>query len=56
MNLSKSLYTRGLQCSKALWLKKYKRDVLTPPDNQSQAIFATGDRVGAFRLSTFSRG
>jgi len=24
MNLSKSLYTKGIQCPKALWLKKYK--------------------------------
>ena len=24
LNLSKSLYTKGLQCKKALWLKKYK--------------------------------
>ncbi|MDN5048576.1 WYL domain-containing protein [Aliarcobacter butzleri] len=29
MKLSKSLYTRGLQCQKSLWLKKYKKDVLT---------------------------
>ncbi len=32
MNLSKSLYARGLQCSKSLWLKKYRSNVLTPPD------------------------
>ena len=24
LHLSKSLYTRGLQCKKSLWLKKYK--------------------------------
>ncbi|WP_404317037.1 hypothetical protein [Malaciobacter canalis] len=39
MNLSKSLYTKGIQCFKALWLKKYKSSVLTPPDEQAQAIF-----------------
>jgi len=39
MNLSKSLYTKGIQCPKALRLKKYKPSVLTPPDEQSLIIF-----------------
>lgn len=56
MNLSKSLYTRGLQCSKSLWLKKYKKDVLTPPDTQSKAIFETGDKVGALACQLFPDG
>ena len=38
MNLSKSLYTKGIQCPKALWLKKYKPNVLTPPDEASLAL------------------
>ena len=45
MNLSKSLYTKGIQCPKALWLKKYKPNVLTPPDESAQAIFDTGNIV-----------
>jgi hypothetical protein len=56
MNLSKSLYTRGLQCSKSLWLKKYKSDVLTPADNQTLAIFETGHRVGELACQLFPRG
>ncbi|MCD6135291.1 DUF2779 domain-containing protein [Candidatus Bipolaricaulota bacterium] len=56
MNLSKSLYTRGLQCTKSLWLKKYNRDVLTPPGAQSQAVFATGDKVGALACELFPDG
>jgi len=56
MNLSKSLYTRGLQCTKSLWLKKYNRDVLTPPGAQSQAIFATGDKVGTLACELFPHG
>jgi len=56
MNLSKSLYTRGLQCSKSLWLKKYKKDVLTPPDAQAKAIFETGDKVGALACQLFPDG
>jgi hypothetical protein len=43
MNLSKSLYTKGIQCPKALWLKKYKPSVLTPPDESAQVIFDTGN-------------
>ncbi len=56
MNLSKSLYTRGLQCSKSLWLKKYKPEVLTPPDAQAKAIFETGDKVGALACELFPDG
>ena len=56
MTLSKSLYTRGLQCSKSLWLKKYKKDVLTPPDAQAQAVFETGDKVGALACQLFPEG
>lgn len=56
MNLSKSLYTRGLQCVKSLWLKKYQKDVLTPPDTSAEAIFATGDKVGALACELFPNG
>ena len=56
MNLSKSLYTRGLQCIKSLWLKKYKPDVLSKPDAAQQAIFSTGDRVGELACTLFPKG
>ena len=56
MNLSKSLYTRGLQCTKALWLKKYKKDVLTPPSEQALSVFKTGDVVGGLACDLFSGG
>ena len=56
MNLSKSLYIRGLQCTKSLWLKKYKPEVLTPPDKQTLAIFETGDKVGALACNLFPYG
>jgi len=56
MNLSKSLYTRGLQCSKSLWLKKYKPEVLSVADTQAQAIFETGDKVGALACELFPDG
>ena len=56
MNLSKSLYTKGIQCPKALWLKKYKPSVLTPPDESSQAIFDTGNIVGDLACQLFYNG
>jgi len=46
MTLSKSLYTRGIQCSKSLWLKKYSSEVLTPPDATALARYETGNIVG----------
>ncbi|PLY05183.1 MAG: DUF2779 domain-containing protein [Arcobacter sp.] len=56
MNLSKSLYTKAIQCPKALWLKKYKPSVLTLPDEQAQAIFETGNIVGDLACELFPRG
>ena len=56
MNLSKSLYIRGLQCTKSLWLKNYKKDVLAPPNEQMKAIFKTGDKVGAKACELFPGG
>ena len=56
MNLSKSLYIRGLKCTKSLWLKKYNKDVLTPPNEQMKAIFETGDKVGDKACKLFPGG
>jgi len=56
MNLSKSLYTKGIQCQKALWLKKYKKEVLTPPDDSALARFETGNIVGDLACKLFPNG
>ncbi|RXK14554.1 phosphomethylpyrimidine kinase [Halarcobacter mediterraneus] len=56
MNLSKSLYTKGIQCPKALWLKKYKPSVLTPPDEAALAVFETGNKVGDLACQLFPDG
>ena len=56
MRLSKSLYIRGLQCVKSLWLKKYLRDVLTPPDASTLAVFETGHQVGELACGLFPNG
>jgi len=56
MKLSKSLYTRGLQCSKSLWLKKYKKEVLAKADKSALAVFKTGDEVGELACELFPNG
>jgi len=56
MNLSKSLYTKAIQCPKALWLKKYKKEVLTPPNATALARFETGNVVGDLACKLFPNG
>ncbi|CAA6810696.1 MAG: FIG01147391: hypothetical protein [uncultured Sulfurovum sp.] len=56
MNLSKSHYTKGIQCPKALWLKKHKKEVLTPADELDKAKLETGSRVGELACQLFSNG
>lgn len=56
MTLSKSLYIRGLQCEKSLWLKKKKPEVLQVPDDSAQAVFDTGTSVGELACELFSGG
>ena len=56
MNLSKSLYTKGIQCQKSLWLKKYNKEVLTPPDDSALARFETGNEVGDLACQLFPNG
>ena len=56
MNLSKSLYTKGIQCQKALWLKKYNKEVLSLPDDSALARFETGNEVGTLACKLFPNG
>jgi len=56
LNLSKSLYTKGLQCKKALWIEKYNPEALTPPDAKTQARFETGKVVGSLACKLFPGG
>ena len=53
MILSESLYIRGVQYPKALWLKKYNPEILTPPDAVVQARFETGNVVGDWVCNLF---
>ena len=56
MNLSKSLYTKGIQCPKALWLKKYNTAVLTEPDETALNRFETGNEIGELACELFPNG
>ena len=54
--LSKSLYTRGQQCHKSLWLKKYKPEVLDLPSESQKQLFKTGNMVGRLACNLFPGG
>ena len=54
--LSKSIYVRGIQCEKSLWLKKKRPEVLQAPDDDAQAVFDTGTSVGELACELFSGG
>jgi hypothetical protein len=47
---------KGLQCPKALWLSKNRRDLATEPDQRRQNLFATGHRVGDLAKQLFPGG
>ncbi len=54
--LSKSQFTRGLQCHKSLWLLKNKPDLRVEPDASLQARFDTGTEVGILAQQLFPGG
>lgn len=56
MIVSKSFYTTGIQCSKALWLKKYKSEVLASTDESAEVRFKTGHTVGELACALFPSG
>ncbi len=54
--LSKSQFTRGLQCHKSLWLFKNRRDLQQKPDAGLQARFDAGTEVGILAQNLFPGG
>lgn len=56
MYLSKSQYLRGLQCHKALWLYRYRRELMDPIDPVREALFASGHEVGKLAQARFPGG
>jgi hypothetical protein len=53
MNISKSLYIRGLQCHKSLWLKKYNSDVL---EASNESVLENGNNVGDLACDLYPGG
>jgi hypothetical protein len=56
LRLSKSQYTKGLQCHKSLWLYQHRRELAAKPDFNRQAIFNTGHEVGNLARDLFPGG
>ncbi len=54
--LSKSQYTKYLQCPKLFWLYRKRKEKITPPNTQQQHIFDTGTRVGELACGLFPDG
>jgi hypothetical protein len=54
--LSKSLYIKGLQCHKALWLLKYRPELKDEVSESQQAAFDSGTGVGVLAQQLFPGG
>jgi len=54
--LSKSLFVRGLQCHKSLYLKKYHPELAEAPSEDRQAIMESGQNVGILARELFPSG
>ena len=55
-HLSKSLYTRGLQCHKSLYLHKYRPELRGEPTSELEALWKSGHEVGDFAHMLFPGG
>jgi len=54
--LSKSLFIRGHQCHKSLWLHKYQPELKEEADEALKARFRSGHEVGALAQRLFPGG
>ena len=54
--LSKSKYTLGLQCPKALWLKTHSPELEAPVDEGAEHLFEMGHIVGEYAQRCFEGG
>ncbi len=54
--LSKSQFTRGLQCHKSLWLLKNRPELRAEPDAALQARFDAGTEIGILAQQLFPGG
>ncbi len=54
--LSKSRFLSGLQCHLRLWHECFERQLATPPDLATQALFDTGHEVGRLAQQRYPGG
>lgn len=54
--LSKSKFVSGIQCDKKLWLDFYRKDLKLSTDDQTQAVFDLGHRIGILAQEMFPNG
>jgi len=54
--LSKSLFVRGLQCHKSLYLHKYRPELKDEISEQQETSFQMGRDVGIYALNLFPNG
>ena len=55
-SLSKSQYVKGLQCSKALWFYRNRKDLKPKIDSLTQARFDAGNEIGILAQQYFKQG
>jgi len=56
MGLSKSRFTKGMQCHKALWLATHRKELADPIDAATQQRFDDGTAVGRVALELYPDG
>lgn len=56
MTISKSQYMKGLQCPKALWFYRHRKDLKPEVTPEQQALFDTGDMIGKLAMRYFGEG
>lgn len=55
-SISKSQYVKGLQCPKALWLYRHRKDLAPEITPDKQALFDTGHEIGELAMRYFGEG
>ena len=54
--ISKSQYLKGLQCPKALWFYRHRRDLYPEIPEAKQRLFDSGHEVGELAQTYFENG
>jgi len=54
--LSKSQFVKGIQCPKALWIYRHRKDLHPEVDEATQALFDMGHDVGALAMKRWPEG